>query len=451
MKAAQLPEIVIRNFGHYYRKLWEGETGFIPENELTPVSFVEDAEALPDRLERVGARNIHRTVIIKLNGGLGTSMGLKGAKSLLKVKDAYSFMDIIIRQSWYSDERMPVIFMNSFTTREDTLRTLKQYPELWGDIPVDFLQHKIPKVNAADLSPVQWPDDPQHEWCPPGHGDIYTALVTSGMLERLISAGYEYAFVSNADNLGAVVDPAILGYFISKGLSFMMEVADRTERDKKGGHLAKWKSGRYVLREVAQCPQEDMRFFQDIDRHRYFNTNNIWLDLRALKHAMAHRNGLLELPMIRNEKTIDPRDSSSTPVIQLETAMGAAISTFYASGAIRVPRTRFAPVKTTNDLLAVRSDMYTLNRQYRVMPNPDRKHKQTDIDLDTEYYKRIDHFERRFSYGPPSLVNCTSLKVRGDFNFGNHVTLEGDVALINGGHLPYDIKDQVRIQGRIQV
>ena len=451
MKAADLPDIVIATFGHYYRKLLQGQTGIIPESSIIAVTSLPDADALAPELHSLGEANISRTAIIKLNGGLGTSMAMKGAKSLLKVKDGLSFMDIIVRQARHMDDRMPVVFMNSFSTRTDTLKALQRYPELQGDIPSDFLQHKIPKIDAADLTPVAWPEDPRHEWCPPGHGDIFTALVTSGMLDKLIAAGYDYAFVSNADNLGAVVEPSLLGYFIRHRLEFMMEVADRTDQDKKGGHLARLESGRYILREIAQCAETDLGAFQDIQRHKYFNTNNIWLHLPALKRVMTRKRGLIGLPMIRNTKTVDPRDGRSTPVIQLETAMGAAISVFNASGAVRVPRSRFAPVKNTNDLLAVRSDHYALNDRFHIVPNPGRKFRNLRIDLDEGYYKCIDDFERRFPYGPPSLVDCRYLKVKGDFNFGFDVRLQDGVTLLNRGARPFGIDDRVRIRGELRV
>ncbi len=451
MRKENLPEVVIASFCRYYRKLWDGDTGLIPERDIVPVNAMDDAEALPARYARVGEQHIPRTAIIKLNGGLGTSMGMKGAKSLLRVKSSLTFMDIIVRQAVVLNDRMPVLFMNSFSTRADTMAVLEKYPELRSDIPNDFLQHKVPKVNAADLSPAIWPDNPRLEWCPPGHGDIYAALITSGILDRLLDAGYEYAFVSNADNLGAVVEPAMLGYFVEKRLSFMMEVADRTAQDKKGGHLAQDKSGAYLLREVAQCADEDIPAFQDIERHRYFNTNNIWLHLPTLKRVMERNQGLLPLPIIMNKKTIDPRNADSTQVIQLETAMGSAISVFPGAGAIRVPRTRFAPVKSTNDLLAVRSDCYTLTNQYHVVPNPDSRVDKLSINLDSGFYKRIDDFESRFPYGPPSLINCSSLNVKGDFNFGSNVKLEGRVALVNSGHMPFVIQNQVRLQGELRV
>ena len=106
------------------------------------------------------------------------------------------------------------------------------------------------------------------------------------MLDTLLANGYEVAFVSNADNLGAELDPLPLGYFVSERLPFLMEVADRTAADRKGGHLARRKSdGRLALRESAQCPDEDTDAFQDVDRHRYFNTNNLWINLRRAPRA----------------------------------------------------------------------------------------------------------------------------------------------------------------------
>ncbi|MCP4043886.1 MAG: UTP--glucose-1-phosphate uridylyltransferase, partial [Gammaproteobacteria bacterium] len=341
MRAEGLPDSVIRTFEHYYAQLAEGETGLIPETAIVPIDALPDAEEFPPELAEAGEAALSKTVLLKLNGGLGTSMGLDKAKSLLEVKNGLSFLDIIARQALHSG--FPLVLMNSFSTRDDSLARLEQYPGLQGAVPLDFLQHKVPKITATDLTPVSWAADPLLEWCPPGHGDLYTALVTSGMLDTLLEADFEYAFVSNSDNLGAVLEPTILGFFAEKGFPFLMEVADRTPADKKGGHLARLPEGQLVLRESAQCPDGDLGAFQDIDRHRYFNTNNLWLHLPALKRLMVSRENVLSLPMICNRKTVDPRDGSSTPVYQLETAMGAAIAVFPGAGAIRVPRSRFAP------------------------------------------------------------------------------------------------------------
>jgi len=436
MRAEALPERFIDTFRHYYAQLLAGDTGLIPEDAIEPVHDLPDAEKLPQELERVGEAHTHQVVVIKLNGGLGTSMGLQKAKSLLPVKDELTFLDVIARHALH--HHIPLALMNSFSTREDSLAWLRRYPELWGDIPLDFVQHKAPKIRQDTLEPVSWPENPALEWAPPGHGDIYTALVTSGMLETLLAHGYEYAFVSNSDNLGAALNAGILGYFVANQLPFMMEVADRTPADRKGGHLARRRSdGRLLLRESAQCPEEDRVAFQDIARHRYFNTNNLWLHLPTLKRVLDERNGILGLPMIVNKKTVDPRDPDSTPVYQLETAMGSAIVVFEGAQAMRVPRSRFSPVKTTNELLAVRSDAFILTDDFRVMLHPAREGKTVVVDLDPRFYKLIDQFDARFPYGPPSLLPCDRLTVRGDVVFGQHIVLEGEVEIINEDPDPY--------------
>ena len=447
MQSEGLPDVFIDTFAHYYKQLVAGQTGMISEADIEPVTSLPDAEALPDALIQVGAEALTRTAVIKLNGGLGTSMGLQKAKALLPVKNGLSFLDIIAQQTIIAN--VPLVLMNSFVTDDDSLAALADY-DLVGDLPRSFVQHKEPKVVQSDFSPAEWPTDPDLEWCPPGHGDIYTALITRGTLQQLLNAGYEYAFVSNADNLGAVIDRAILGYFASNNLPFMMEVADRTEMDKKGGHLAQRPDGRLILRESAQCPDEDMDQFQDIDRHKYFNTNNLWLHLPTLQSVMAERGNTLGLPMIRNSKTVDPRDSESMAVYQLETAMGSAIGVFEGAQAIRVPRSRFAPVKKTNELLAVRSDAYQLTDDFFVMPNGQRPLADLVIDLDERYYKLVDQLAARFPKGTPSFLKCTRFIVEGDFLFGKNITCEGDVELINHSDQQITIPDDTHLSGQQQ-
>ena len=427
MRAAGVHQAAIDTFSHYHGQLLAGETGLLAEDAIEPVQDVPDAEALPgaDAAEALAA-----TVVVKLNGGLGTSMGMRRAKSLLEVKDGLTFLDVIARQVLdlraRSGARLPLVLMNSFYTREDSLAALGRYPELGSDVPADFVQNKEPKLRADDLAPVEWPADPDLEWCPPGHGDLYTAFVTSGMLDRLLQAGYRYAFVANADNLGATLDERVLAWFAGEDIPFAMEVADRTEADRKGGHLAQRPGAGFVLREIAQTPDEDVDAFQDLARHRYFNTNNLWVDLRALARVLEERDNVLGLPMIVNRKTVDPADPDSPPVIQLETAMGAAIDVFPDARAIRVPRSRFAPVKTTNDLLALRSDAYVLTEDGRVTL-ADGLERAPLVDLDARVYKRLGDFEARFPGGPPSLLRCHRLAVTGDVTFGQGVVCSGDV------------------------
>jgi UTP--glucose-1-phosphate uridylyltransferase len=279
------------------------------------------------------------------------------------------------------------------------------------------------------------------EWNPPGHGDIYAALVTSGMLQKLLDAGILYAFISNSDNLGAVVDETILGYFAQNSFPFMMEVADRTEADSKGGHLARLKNGRLTLREIAQCPEHEINEFQDINVYGYFNTNTIWVNLLALKALLVSHHNVIRLPMIRNPKTLDPKDDSTPRVYQLETAMGSAISVFDGATAIRVPRTRFAPVKKCQDLLALWSDSYVVTEDFFVIQNPIRSLDTLVITLDSRYYKKIDQLKRRFPHGAPSLVDCVSLEVSGDVVFGKGVVVRSKVVIANRSDTRVSIAD----------
>ena len=450
MRAAGVPDVAIATFAHYYRQLEEGASGLVPEAEIEPVESVPDADALPDPSD--SAREaLDRTVVIKLNGGLGTSMGMTKAKSLLPVKDGLSFLDVIARQVLELrrrfDARVPLVLMDSFATRDESLAALRRHEEPAGDIPLDFVQNKEPKLLADSLLPVEWPPNPELEWCPPGHGDIYTALVTSGMLEALLEHGYEHAFVSNSDNLGAVLDPRILAWFAAERIPFLMEVADRTEADRKGGHLARRTDGRLLLREIAQTPEADLDAFQDISRHRYFNTNTLWVSLPALDEALRARDNVLGLPMIVNRKTVDPTDPSSPAVLQLETAMGAAIEVFEGAQALRVPRSRFAPVKTTNDLLALRSDCYVLTEDQHVELAPEREGKPPLVDLDPAYYKLVADFEARFPAGPPSLLRARRFVVRGDVVFGAGVVITGDVEVQAAGDRQVHIADGTVLEG----
>ncbi|GAA4699401.1 UTP--glucose-1-phosphate uridylyltransferase [Nocardioides conyzicola] len=430
MAAAGVDEVAIETFAHYFRLLEHGETGMIPESSIDPVSI----ESLGDVAvsDEDGAAAIRATAVIKLNGGLGTSMGMDRAKSLLCVRRGLSFLDIIARQVLHLrgeyDAPLPLIFMNSFRTSGDTMAALARYDALPVEgLPLEFLQNKEPKLLAKDLSPATYPKEPDLEWCPPGHGDLYTALRGTGLLDQLIEAGYRYVFVSNSDNLGAVPDPRVAGWFAASGAPFAIEAVRRTPSDKKGGHFARRKSdGRIVLRETAQTLPEDLEALADLDRHRFCSTNNLWFDLVAMQNELDRRDGILGLPMIRNVKNLDPSDKTTPEVIQIETAMGAAIEVFEGSQLIEVGRDRFVPVKTTNDLLVLRSDVYDIGRDFVLdqvaveLPY---------VDLDSHFYKLVGDFDKRFPEGAPSMRKAQSLRVAGDWTFGHGVQVVGDVDL----------------------
>lgn len=443
MTDAEVHPTAIEVFSRFYDLLESGGAGTIGEEDVRPLTDVPRRADL-DVEESTAREALARTALIKLNGGLGTSMGMDRAKSLLTVREdgpqgqSLSFLDVIVGQVRAAREAtgatLPLVVMNSFSTQADTLDALAQYPDLAVEgIPLDFLQNREPKLRADDLEPVEWPADPSLEWCPPGHGDLYTALYASGTLRALLDAGYRYASVSNSDNLGAAPDAAMAGWFATSGAPFAAEVARRTPADRKGGHLVVRRSDdRLVLRESAQTRTEDADAAGDIERHRYFNTNNLWLDLQALATELERTGGVLELPLIRNDKTVDPSDPGSTPVVQVESAMGAAVEVFDGALAIEIDRSRFLPVKTTSDLLLLRSDVYALGEDYRLTARTGAPL----ITLDGSY-KLVRDFDARFPHGAPSLVEAESLAVDGDWRFGADVAVRGAARLgVDGGVVP---------------
>ena len=432
MRANGADRRAIDTFRHHLEFLLGGASAFLDEKTILPLQNLPDSEDF-SRYRKAGERLFERTAVIKLNGGLGTSMGLDQPKSLIEVRDGMTFLDLIARQILElrraTGAEIPLLLMNSLGTRPSSLAYLQRYPELrLESLPLDFLQNRVPKIDQETMGPVDFPQQPDFEWCPPGHGDLFTALSTSGTLAKLLDHGIEYVFVSNADNLGAVLSPEILGYMAENNNDFLMEAADRTAADRKGGHLCLIRGDGLGLRESAQCPPEESDTFQDIRRYRYFNTNNLWIHLPTFAEIEARLGGIFPLPTILNRKTVDPRNPQTRAVYQLETAMGSAISIFPNATAVRVPRNRFSPVKATVDLLAVRSNAYHLTSDFRIVQDPSRSGPPS-ISLDPNHYAMLSDFERRFPTGPPALLKCDSLEISGEVTFGQNIELEGKVRI----------------------
>jgi UTP--glucose-1-phosphate uridylyltransferase len=434
MRADGAAPPVLAAFARRFAQLRDPDAGLLPGDTLQPV---EDVPAVSDLDGPAGNAILDRLAVIRLNGGLGTSMGLRGPKSLIEVKPGHTFLDVIATQiralRQRHGARLPLVLLDSFSTREATLTALAQrHPDLTADVPLDFLQSREPKLRADTHAPVDWPADRTLEWCPPGHGDLYVSLAASGMLAALRAAGYDWAFVSNSDNLGAEVEPRIPAWADAQGVPFVMEVVRGTAADRKGGHIAR-RDGRLVLRETAQTPPGDASF-TDVERWRFYNTNNLWIDLRALERLMEAEPGGPALPLIVNRKTVDPSDASTPEVLQLETAMGAAIGAIEGARAVLVPRARFAPVKTTDDLLVVRSDAYTLDGDGHLSPTV---HGEPPVvALDPEFYQQLPGMEERFPAGAPSLRAARSLTVHGDVTFGAGVTVRGEAVVDGPARIP---------------
>ncbi len=436
MEAAGVDPLAIDVFADCYRRVEGGDSGMVDEAGIRPLQM----DALDHRRvsQELARRALAGTVVLKLNGGLGTSMGISGAKSLLPVRDGLSFLDVIARQvlsirARYG-VRLPLLLMNSFRTRTGSLAALRAYPGLPSDLPLDLLQNKEPKLLAEDLTPVSWPTQPDLEWCPPGHGDLYPAMYAAGLLSAMLDGGYSQVFVSNADNLGAVPSAAVAGWFAQSGAPFAVEAVRRTPSDRKGGHFAvRKRDSRIVLRETAQTPPQDLEALSDLTRHRFASTNNVWFDVAALQALLETQHGVLRLPLILNRKTVDPTDPDTPQVIQIETAVGAAIELFTEATTIEVRRDRFIPVKSTNDLLVLRSDCYRLDDDAVLHQIP---REIPFVDLGPSY-RLVGQLDARFPHGVPSLSAASSLVVRGDWTFGSSVRVVGRASVEGeGGHIP---------------
>jgi phosphoglucomutase len=434
MVAEGISPSAIAAFESTFNSLVSGNTGIMSESTISPVPDLVNATSIsasPD------SSLLKETVVCKLNGGLGTGMGLDKAKSLLTVKGDDTFLDLTAKQVMKMRKEygfnVKFMLMNSFSTSDDTLSFFaEKYPTLRSEEGLEMIQNKVPKLDATTFEPAVCESDPSNEWCPPGHGDLYAALVGSGRLDSLLAAGYKYMFVSNSDNLGATLDMKILTHFAQTDAPFMMECCERTENDKKGGHLAlRISDNQLVLRESAMCASEDEPAFQDITKHRFFNTNNLWIRLDKLKEIIDKFGGFIPLPMIKNAKTVDPKDDSSQKVVQLETAMGAAIECFQGATAIVVPRTRFAPVKKCDDLLLLRSDAYIIDENFIPVLNPGCGGKAPIISLDSKKFKLVGNLEAATVGGIPSLVNCKRLTIKGSVRMSNKTQFVGDVSITN--------------------
>ncbi len=440
MAARDIHEEVIEEFLFRVGRVHQGYLGKIPWSEIgdLPASDYARLEDLPAPADPAAA--LDKLVIIKLNGGLGTSMGLSRVKSIIPVKTDASFLDIILNQlrklRARFDTPIPLMFMNSFNTREDTLAAAgvaDMNKEVPGEPPADFLQNIVPRIHADDLLPLGDGSSSAH-WCPPGHGDIFLSLKITGILDKLLESGRRVAFISNGDNLGATFDERILDYFLREKLEFASEVTPKTKADLKGGVLYKPADGsaRIELLETAQVPDEHISDFQDVERFAYFNINNLWVNLEALRDRLA--KGDFRLSLIRNPKTVEDRE-----ILQLETAMGSAVGRFNETRVIIVPRTRFAPVKNCMDLLVRRSDVYLVREEDgALVMNPARTLGEPVVRLD-DNYKKLDDFNKLVPV-PPSLVHCARLEVEGPVLFDEAVEIKGEVVIKNSGTEPVSIK-----------
>ncbi|TPX08888.1 uncharacterized protein E0L32_009592 [Thyridium curvatum] len=399
---------------------------------------------------------LNKLAVLKLNGGLGTSMGCVGPKSVIEVRDGMSFLDLSVRQVEYLNRtygtNVPFLLMNSFNTDDDTASIIKKYEGHNVDI-LSFKQSRYPRIFKDSLLPVPKSfGHSQEAWYPPGHGDVFESLYNSGILDKLIERGIEIIFLSNVDNLGAVVDLRILQHMVETNAEYIMELTNKTKADVKGGTIIDYE-GSVRLLEIAQVPKEHVNEFKSIKKFKYFNTNNIWMNVNAIKRVVE--NNELEMEIIPNGKTIpgDKKGESDISIIQLETAVGAAIRHFRNAHGVNVPRRRFLPVKTCSDLMLVKSDLYTV-KHGQLQMSANRFGDAPLIKLGTDF-KKVSDFQKRIP-SIPKIIELDHLTITGAVNLGRGVTLKGTVIIVatEGSTIdvpPGSILENVVVQGSLRL
>jgi len=418
-----MAEVSRNDFLDLFKKFKEGpppisrwETLQSPDTENLPA---HDSLDEPEGLQK----DWDRLAVCKLNGGLGTSMGVDRPKSMLAVKGDQTFMDLIVSQlgelNREQNAQVPLLLMNSFHTHEDTLQNVQKYQ---SQIRIEcFLQNKFPRLDKKTQRPLDEKQFGPEAWYPPGHGDLYSCLQSQGMLEDLLEQGRTILFVSNADNLGAVADPKIFGHMLKNDIPFLMEMTPKTPADIKGGTLYQ-SQGRLHLLETAQVPEEHLEEFYGTEKFRVFNTNNLWINLEHLKKRLDQ--GRMDLNVMVNEKSV-----KGQAVIQLETAMGAGLEHFPGATGLVVGRERFLPVKNTSDLMLLQSDLFLADKG-RLLKNPARKLPGLPVISWGVPFSTVEGYQERLPV-IPSLLGLESLDIEGDVRFEGEVTLKGKVSIVN--------------------
>ncbi len=420
---------VEENAQHCDNKHGKYEPGINCINYASLRQCPEDINLISEMLKKVA--------VLRLNGGLGTSMGCKVPKSAIEVCNGQSFLDMAVNQVQFLNTKygvdVPLILMNSFNTDEETKRVLSRYEGRHVQI-ITFLQACYPRIDKSTLMPIPTsaynPND-SNLWFPPGHGDVYVSLARCGLLKRLLKQGKEYIFISNIDNLGTTVDLNILYHSMDNDLDFFMEVTKRIKQDKEGGMLV-MQNGKPEVIEVHSLPWVQRDKLARDPRFDKFNTNNLWVSVRALQSLIASENSL-NLPVIVRERQLSV-NGEEVPSIFFETAAGSAISLFDKVCAVIVPRDRFFPVKTTDDLFAVQSSLFTLRHGTLRFDTTNsllqgRSRKVPTVKLGP-YFRTVEEYKRRLPFGVPDILELDHLTVSGDVRFRNNVVLKGTVIIV---------------------
>jgi UTP--glucose-1-phosphate uridylyltransferase len=435
MRRQGIEKGVIEGFIQKVRKA-KTQEAFVSMSEVVspgPTMLLNGRKYLNSQKEPFNDELLKKLVVIKLNGGLSTTMGGRIPKCVLTAKNGLSYLEIVLAQiealSRKIEIDIPLVLMNSFFTHASTMEIVNRRKAK----ALTLLQSQTPRLLRNDFSPLNTGTD--DDWSPPGHGDLFDSLKRSKMLEDLLDKGYKWAFVSNLDNLAAYPESWVLDLMDESDVDFILEVTDRTNEDKKGGAPVV-RNGLLELLEIAQVSPSDRMIFQDIYRFPYFNTNNLWVNLEALSHLLSA--GPMDLPIIQNYKNVQSQD-----IVQLETAMGAALGCFKKSKVLKVSRDRFFPTKKISDLFVLQSDACALDSMARLRRNGSRPNYLPSLPrvfFSEDFLNSPLDLENRFQNSTTvSLVRTDTLDIYGAVFFESDVTVVGRVEIRGGSEESYRI------------
>ena len=396
-------------------------------NQLAPLQFDDKLSYKDLKKPLLTEKLLQELVVCRFNGGLGTSMQCTLPKSSISVTADKNFLDLAIDQLNYFEiankTSLPLLLMNSFYTTAQTKLAIKKYNKPNLQI---FEQSCYPRLaenlKNGDTTPLSKKELGIQACYPPGHGDFFLKFQDSGLLKKFISQGKKYLFLSNIDNLGALVDFTILNYLAENDCPFLMEVTKKLQNDIKGGSLLKNKTSNRIklveTAELAQLSQEQLNSLKG--KLNIFNTNNIWINLISLEKQLKQKSWRLDL--VQNRKKIAGRN-----ILQLETIIGSAISNFKQAKLLEVPRDRFIPVKKVSDLLLVRSNLFKLNKSAG-FKFQEQKPFQDFPQLDLGDINSISQFEKSFAF-IPDILDLKSLSLQGEIYFSKGIKLKGRIVI----------------------
>lgn len=412
---ARQKECTVELYAQYRKYVRENERVNWDKVRALPGERFLRYEDLPAPSETEVAAALKKVAMLKLNGGLGTSMGCSGPKSLLPVRGGRTFLDFSLDQlAWLNETHradVPLVLMNSFNTDAQTKAFLDDRKKAGKRTPRVrcFCQFELPRMAKETGMPANLPSDAQ--FYPPGHGFVYECLLTSGVAKELVDSGVEWLFISNADNLGATLDPRIAAALVKSAtcekqpetgalpkqllnINFLSEQTPKSPADVKGGVLIDYE-GHTKLLETAQVPAGHESDFCDVHTFPFFHINNLWVNLKALLAEGAPKLDLI----------VNPKKVQGTDVIQLEVAAGAAIACFRAAGLV-VPRSRFRPVKKTGDLMLVQSDCFSVNERSCLV-------QEVETLPSVKVSCGVREYEQMFASGIPSLRGASEVIIDG--------------------------------------